>query len=197
MIPRPAVRRTVARLTKLAATLVVLQFAATCATQNPARPAALAAPAPSSTSPFDAAIQDEWEGVQLEVSGATPGPGGGTTMFFHHGTWAAEVYWRSPDDWCLARVYDWSVASATGTTSFNIEYSVAQEYVDCVPHWGEQLVLAVSGARVSDGRTVYDASYTVGFQRPTLRVKCAHEWNADAPCGFSMAAAVLPTVPGA
>jgi hypothetical protein len=140
-------------------------------------------------------IAEGFQGVQLDVYfGGDPAPGGSTVMFFHQGSWAAEVYWKT-DGWCLSKMYSWKVVDAVSETEFAVEYTVVEEHPDCVMTWGRHLTLEVHDAHDVEGMTVFDGEYTVPFQVATVRTSCTGRWDAPAPCGFDEPAALV-TPPG-
>ena len=80
-----------------------------------------AAPTTSTTPSLKEQVRRSWEGIQLDVIGAKPAPVG-TTLFFQHGNWAAEVLWKSPNKWCLLNTYTWHVTDAQSPTQFTVRY---------------------------------------------------------------------------
>jgi hypothetical protein len=140
---------------------------------------------------LDEQIRTAWEGVQLGGSEAA-----GRALFFHDGTWAAEMYERGSDDWCLRAVYEWSVTAATSDSSFVIDYDVLEEPDDCLPSGAPRFVLAVSGANQQGGQTVYEGSYTEPFALPVTRTVCASRWDEPTPCGIDIPESERPAPPG-
>ena len=129
------------------------------------------------------------EGAQLDVIGAAAVPGT-TTMFLHHGTWAAEIYWESQDRWCLAKTFKLSITDAKSETSFGLRYDLVDTKSDCVDPGdpGGLLVFSVTASRQVDGRTTYDGSYTSPFPGPlpATRTVCSAQWDVADPCGYTL-----------
>ena len=156
------------------------------------RPAAYVFPA-GDPNTLEGRIANRMEGAQLDVlRGGAPTPGATTEIVFHHGNWAAEVYWKT-DGWCLARVYTWRVLDAVSETQFRLDYRVTQEYTDCIMHWGDHQRLDVTGVRTVNGLTTLDARYGPPSDEPTTRTVCSMQWDDGSPCGFGAAAAVRPS----
>jgi hypothetical protein len=145
---------------------------------------------------LDERIASHWQGAQLDVVGSgAPAPGGTTTMFFHKGSWAAMIYWKTKDAWCVARTYTWSVTKVTSESAFSLDYQVVDSFPSCVPDEGPQLEWAATGSHVVGASTVYDGHYAVPAVFDASRTVCSNDWADKAPCGFPAAAAALPTPP--
>jgi hypothetical protein len=128
------------------------------------------------------------EGAQLDVIGPAPAPIS-TTMFLHHGTWAAEVLWESQDRWCLAKTFKLSITDAKSETNFGLHYDLVDTNSDCFDPGdpgGPVLVFNVTAARQADSRTVYDGTYIVPFVVPATRTVCSAQWDAVDPCGYKL-----------
>ncbi len=126
------------------------------------------------------------EGAQLDVIGAAPAPLA-TTMFLHHGTWAAELLWETQDTWCLLKTYKLSITDATSETNFSLHYDLVDATTVCKDPPGETtLVYKVTGSHQADNRTVYDGTYTVPFLVPATRTVCSARWDVVAPCGYKL-----------
>lgn len=136
---------------------------------------------------LDAQISSAMQGAQLDVwGGGTPSPGGSTSMFFHRGHRAAEVYWTT-DGWCVARLFTWSVERATSVTRFEVRYVTDRMFDDCVAAGEDELVLEVhDAARASGGQTLF-GSYPDVNGTWTIRTACPT--TGAAPCAFPGAAA--------
>jgi hypothetical protein len=147
----------------------------TAATTIPAEPA------------LGAQISSAMQGAQLDVwGGGTPSPGGSTSMFFHRGHHAAEVYWTT-NGWCVARLFTWSVERASSATRFDVRYVTDRTFDDCVAAGGDELVLEVyDEARAKGGWTLF-GSYPDAHHTWTTRTACPT--TGAAPCGFPGAAA--------
>jgi hypothetical protein len=124
------------------------------------------------------------EGVQLEVWGGGRASAGRTTsMFFHHGDRAAQAY-LTTDGWCLSRLYSWEVLSATSEQEFRLEYTVTEEFPDCVMPFGDELSFHVH-SRSSEW---LDGEYVTPYDQYAQRTVCAAAWDDPIPCGFADAA---------
>lgn len=144
-------------------------------------------PAESIDPALEERIAGEMEGVQLDVwGGGRASPGRTTSMFFHHGDWAAQTYFTT-DGWCLSRVYSWEVLSATSEQEFRLEYSVVEEFPDCVMPFGDELSFHVH----SRSGEWLDGEYVGPYDEYAQRTVCATAWDDPIPCGFADAAALV------
>jgi hypothetical protein len=184
--PTPARRPTrIERISRWLAALAMAGSLVSCT---------VSASAESSATSLAHRIARSFEGAQLDVwGGGTPKPGSTTSMFFHHGTWAAEVYWTT-DGWCLSRVYDWSVVDAVNEQRFSVEYRVVQEFPSCVNGFGHRLLLKVAGDGRAGDRSTFTAAYVAPFEQPTVRTICSTAWDDPSPCGFPAAAVMRPNM---
>jgi hypothetical protein len=136
---------------------------------------------------LEARIADELEGVQLEVwGGGRASPGRTTSMFFHHGDWAAQTYFTT-DGWCLSRTYSWKVLGAESEQTFRLEYTVVEEFPDCAMPFGDELSFHVH----SRSREWLDGEYVTPYDHGAQRTVCAEVWDDPIPCGFADAAALV------
>jgi hypothetical protein len=142
-------------------------------------------------------IAADFQGVQLDVVGDSPAPGG-TSMFFQDGRWAAAAAWKSQNKWCLAGLYDWTVTDAKSPTDFTIRYERTKAFPECVDiPADQQFALHVTGTNEQDGRTVYDAMYTYpgakGFA--ATRTVCSTTWDDPDRCGLDTPGLEVPAPP--
>ena len=145
------------------------------------------ATAGASSSATAASVADALQGVQLDVlGGGAPAPGGTTTVFVQQGDRATELYWKT-DGWCVSREYSWSVTDVADAYHFSVDYHVVREHTDCVQHWGSDMRLMVSGARVVDGHTVYEGTYGDPLAAATTRTVCTTEPVTLTPSNFGAA----------
>ena len=145
------------------------------------------APAESNDPALESRIAAEMEGVQLEVwGGGEATPGRTTSMFFHHGDRAAQAY-LTTDGWCLSRLYSWEVLSAVNDQEFRLEYTVTEEFPECVMPFGDELSFHVH-SRSSEW---LDGEYVTPYDEYAQRTVCAETWDDPIPCGFADAAALV------
>jgi hypothetical protein len=143
----------------------------------------------SAASLLESTIAAQFEGVQLDVwGGGQPSPGSTTTAFVHHGSRAAEMYWKT-DGWCLARVYTWSVQHAVSEESFTVRYEVDEQFTDCVVDTSDVLELNVFDVQHDLHGATYFGAYPDTW---TVRTQCTATWNSSSPCGFADVAALVP-----
>jgi hypothetical protein len=142
-------------------------------------------------------IAADFQGVQLDVVGDGPAPGG-TSMFFQDGSWAAAAAWKSQDEWCLAGLFDWTVTDAKSPTDFTIQYERTKAFPECVDiPADQQFALHVTGTNEQGGRTVYDAKYAYpdakGFA--ATRTVCSTTWDDPDRCGLDTPGLEVPAPP--
>lgn len=165
-------------------TTALLFVAVSCGGRKAAEPSDST---PSSS--FESTIAASMQGAQLDVwGGGMPSPGGSTSMFFHRGDRAAEVYWTT-NGWCVARLFTWSVERATSATRFDVRYVTHRSFDGCVAGTDHDLVLEVYDQSQSNGGRTLFGSYPDIDGTWTTRTACAVGPATVSPCGFPAAAA--------